>query len=57
MENQNTVQRTGSQGTEQAVAPLPTTNIEMGTIPTTTTKKDDPYLVTFEEPFDADNPK
>ena len=41
----------------EATAPASTTDIEMATMPPTALKQDDQYLITFDEPFDADSPK
>ena len=43
-------------GVADAIAPLPATDIEMVTV-SMAGKQSDPFLVTFSEPFDAENPK
>jgi hypothetical protein len=38
----------------EVIAPFTSIDVEMAAVPA---KHDDPYLVAFEEPFDAENPK
>lgn len=55
MENEHSKQNTNeSTNTTDVIASTTPTDIEMAAIPA---KQDDPYLVAFEDHFDADNPK
>ena len=59
MDNRDSIQRLELSAVQQVVTPLPSADVEMTATTTTTTalKQDDPYLVAFDESFDADNPK
>lgn len=57
MEPVSTTQQTQDQSHVDKVSQLPPTNdIELGAMPTAT-KQSEPFLISFDEPFDAENPK
>ena len=61
MADKSIEQEVGDSVNRAAVLAAVENEIELAAIPDTTAtqaaKLDDPYLVTFAEPFDADNPK